>query len=607
MFIQKPTIKIHNKIRNEKNEINIDEINNISLNEINDKKQFKKLDKKLQKKFQNISPIRNYSDFSNDSEIFESNKKNYKLEKNNKKINKLKSDFNILTIKKNNKNFNNKNYNCVMKRKKNHCKNNNNFNNNFFNISTHCQKSLIKNSSNDKSEKKNKVFFSKSKKILNLFPRNFSNTFKPTILTNLITKNQNLNENNKNDINNNNIEKKNELIKKINFDLINNNVNNRNNNNFLVSKSLNYSNLSIDNKLKHLNNNSYKNLMNEIFEKRKEILSDDKYFTDINNNNNNNFSTNSTNNINTYNSNNNNNNNDKKNNNNKNNNNNDNNNNNKNIDNNNNNDKNNNNNNNDNNNNDKNNNQEKIKKKEKTPSIYERNNKFLQNSREKISSLKLQLYKEEMKNCSFSPNLKMSHRSIHSSENNSNIFERQNSWKIKKENNLKLLKNDLDNNFKKIHTFKPKINEKINKDELNFYKTNDNFYKKNLDWLKKIKNKNLQIKNEKLNELKKEKEKIFTNNFKKKMKWQNFFKRSHNKSVLETVSDLSMPKKINKKYERNFYKSNSQKFENFIKTDEIKNFKFENLEKLLKSLKDSVKNNKILIENIKKEENKMNE
>jgi hypothetical protein len=73
--------------------------------------------------------------------------------------------------------------------------------------------------------------------------------------------------------------------------------------------------LSIDNKLKHLNNNSYKNLMNEIFEKRKEILSDDKYFTDINNNNNNNFSTNSTNNINTYNSNNNNNNNDKKNNN----------------------------------------------------------------------------------------------------------------------------------------------------------------------------------------------------------------------------------------------------------------------------------------------------
>ena len=50
MFIQKPTIKIHNKIRNEKNEINIDEINNISLNEINDKKQFKKLDKKLPKK-----------------------------------------------------------------------------------------------------------------------------------------------------------------------------------------------------------------------------------------------------------------------------------------------------------------------------------------------------------------------------------------------------------------------------------------------------------------------------------------------------------------------------------------------------------------------------
>ena len=46
MFIQKPTIKIHNKIRNEKNEINIDEINNISLNEINDKKKFKKLNKK---------------------------------------------------------------------------------------------------------------------------------------------------------------------------------------------------------------------------------------------------------------------------------------------------------------------------------------------------------------------------------------------------------------------------------------------------------------------------------------------------------------------------------------------------------------------------------
>ena len=69
-----------------------------------------------------------------------------------------------------------------------------------------------------------------------------------------------------------------------------------------------------------------------------------------------------------------------------------------------------------------------------------------------------------------------------------------------------------------------------------------------------------------------------------------------------------MPKKVNKKYERNIYKSNSQKFEKFIKTDlQIKNFKIENLEMLLKSLKDSVKNNKILIENIKKEENKINE
>ena len=193
MFIQKPTLKLNNKIRNDNNEINIKENNNDSFNEINDKNQFKKLDKKFKKKLQNISPIRNCSDFTYDSELFDSNKKNNKIDKKIKKINNTKSDLNILTMKKNNNN----NFNCVIRRKKNCCNNNN-----FFNISTHCQKSLIKNSS---CEKKNKIFISKSKKILNLFPRNFSNTFKPTILTNLLTKNQNLNEDFKSKENDKNI------------------------------------------------------------------------------------------------------------------------------------------------------------------------------------------------------------------------------------------------------------------------------------------------------------------------------------------------------------------------------------------------------------------
>jgi hypothetical protein len=153
MFTQKPTVKLNNKIRNDNNEINIKENNNDSFNEINDKSKFKKLDKKLKKKLQNISPIRNCSDFTYDSELFESNRKNNKIDKKIKKINKIKSDLNILTMKKNNNN--NNNFNCVIRRKKNYCNNNNNF----FNISTHCQKSLIKNSSVDKNEKKIQFFF----------------------------------------------------------------------------------------------------------------------------------------------------------------------------------------------------------------------------------------------------------------------------------------------------------------------------------------------------------------------------------------------------------------------------------------------------------------
>jgi hypothetical protein len=74
MFIQKPTIKLKNKSRYENNENNNEEFNSNFFNDENEKNQFKKFDKKFKKKLQDISPIRNRSDCTIDSELFDSNK-----------------------------------------------------------------------------------------------------------------------------------------------------------------------------------------------------------------------------------------------------------------------------------------------------------------------------------------------------------------------------------------------------------------------------------------------------------------------------------------------------------------------------------------------------